>query len=187
MAEINTSYLPRSGPGGVTTTARGNDYAYSPLSAESRASLEQMLRARQAAMRPAAAARPTATVKESPYANDPNLKLRQAAEAAELHNRIVAAQAMERPAPTRLVTGPNVTPGYVMDPNAMSAIQRKLFLPDSATGGDLFGGGGGGGGGTSVNLSQNDPRNPFGNAVREGVTRAGGYLMPQQEEQQARR
>jgi hypothetical protein len=42
------------------------------------------------------------------------------------------ADAAMRPAPTKMVFGPNVIPGRAMDPNAMSGIQRQMFLPQES-------------------------------------------------------
>lgn len=56
------------------------------------------------------------------------------AEAAreEALNRALAAKAARAPAPMKMVQGAQIMPGYVMDPNAMSAIQRQMFLPGSS-------------------------------------------------------
>lgn len=45
------------------------------------------------------------------------------------------AMAAGGPPPTRMLAGPGITPGYTMDPLAMNAYQRELFLPQSATAG----------------------------------------------------
>lgn len=52
--------------------------------------------------------------------------------AMDARRRILEDQEAERPAPMRMVTGAGIVPGYVMDPNAMSANQRKMFLPQGS-------------------------------------------------------
>jgi hypothetical protein len=59
---------------------------------------------------------------------------RAQAEAAynEAMNRTLAAQSARRRAPTRVTHGAGMTPGRVMDPGAMSAIERQMFLPSES-------------------------------------------------------
>lgn len=44
-------------------------------------------------------------------------------------DEIMQQQARQNPAPMRMMTGPGITPGYVMDTNAMNAYQRQAYLP----------------------------------------------------------
>jgi hypothetical protein len=54
-----------------------------------------------------------------------------AAQRAALEQIIMRSQAASNPPPMRLVTGAGVNPGYVLDPNAMNAYQRQLYLPQA--------------------------------------------------------
>lgn len=42
-------------------------------------------------------------------------------------------QAMSGPAPTKLITGPQIIPGEVLDPLQMNSFQREAFLPGSSS------------------------------------------------------
>ena len=48
-------------------------------------------------------------------------------------DEIMQMQARQNPAPMRMVTGAGITPGYVMDTNAMNAYQRQAYLPQNST------------------------------------------------------
>jgi len=58
---------------------------------------------------------------------------------ADLQRRleIQKIQAATRPAPQKMLTGPQINPGWVDDPSAMSGIERQMYLPQgsSMTGG----------------------------------------------------
>lgn len=56
--------------------------------------------------------------------------LRQSAEAAQLRAALA-------PPPTKMISGPQIIPGQVMDPMAMNSFQRQMYLPQgsSMTGG----------------------------------------------------
>ena len=58
--------------------------------------------------------------------------LQRRAEEEALLTGISQAQASRRAAPTRIVSGPGVIPGRTLDPLAMSALQRQLFLPKTS-------------------------------------------------------
>jgi len=45
---------------------------------------------------------------------------------------IMQMQARQNGAPMRMVTGAGITPGYVMDTNAMNAYQRQAYLPSGS-------------------------------------------------------
>lgn len=51
---------------------------------------------------------------------------------AQERDQILQMQARQNPAPMRMVTGPGIIPGYVMDTNAMNAYQRAAYLPNNA-------------------------------------------------------
>src|SRR5262245_14217926 len=46
---------------------------------------------------------------------------------------LMAQKAKEGPMPLRLVSGPQITPGWVADTNAMNAYQRAVYLPKESS------------------------------------------------------
>jgi hypothetical protein len=52
---------------------------------------------------------------------------------AKQRDALLQMQARQNPAPTRLVSGPQIIPGTVMDPNAMNAYQREAYLPSGSS------------------------------------------------------
>ena len=50
----------------------------------------------------------------------------------QVRQAMIELQQQNQPPPMRMVSGAQIRPGYAMDPNAMSAYQRKLFLPQSS-------------------------------------------------------
>lgn len=67
--------------------------------------------------------------------NRPSMQ-EQDARTMALRDAELQRQAMQNPAPMRMVTGPGVIPGYVQDVNAMNAYQRRAYLPNSSGVGD---------------------------------------------------
>lgn len=57
----------------------------------------------------------------------------QALRNAQIRAEILRLKAMENPAPMRMVTGAGITPGYMMDVNAMNAYQRQAYLPTGSS------------------------------------------------------
>jgi hypothetical protein len=54
-------------------------------------------------------------------------------ERARERDELLQMQARQNPAPTRLVSGPQIIPGTVMDPSAMNAYQRDAYLPKGSS------------------------------------------------------
>lgn len=52
---------------------------------------------------------------------------------ARERDELLQMQARQQPAPMRMVTGAGITPGYVMDTNAMNAYQRQAYLPQGSS------------------------------------------------------
>lgn len=148
MPTLDTSYTP----GGATT--RTSQYAGSggnPLTEQLREfALRRMQALRTAAPgqvvgAPAAqvqqqAATPRRVVSDDGGDDSPSrdmrLKVEQSdaeARMAENRRRVIAAITASQPAPqTFLPSGPGITGGYVSDPRAMNADQRKMFLPQDS-------------------------------------------------------
>lgn len=61
--------------------------------------------------------------------NGDEQRLRQLQIGAE----IAKLQAASAPAPTKMISGPQIIPGQVLDPMAMNAYQRQLYLPQGAS------------------------------------------------------
>lgn len=142
--------------GTVNTQTSGSVYpAFDPATNPMVAFAYQVARARIAnqqaqgasdAGRQAAASRPVVMQAPAPARQEQPVESSGARQArqAEERARIIAADEASRPAPmTYLPSGPGITGGYVMDPRAMDANQRRIFLPQ----GESFSGGAGGAGG----------------------------------------
>lgn len=135
MAELSTTY----GPDSTTTRASGSvipqvDPMQNPMVqfaykvALARLARQQQQQAQMAAPQRAAAPEPVQHERPLPSATG------SLADEMEARNRIIAADEASRPAPMRFLnSGPGITGGYVPDPSAMDANQRRIFLPQSST------------------------------------------------------
>lgn len=133
MAELSTTY----GPDSTTTRASGSvipqvDPMQNPMvqfaykMARARLAQRQQ-QAQMAAPQRAAAPEPVQHERPLPSATG------SLADEMEARNRIIAADEASRPAPMRFLnSGPGITGGYVPDPSAMDANQRRIFLPQSS-------------------------------------------------------
>lgn len=130
MPDISTSY----GPGQSTTATMGSG-AGSGFPAGLDDLLLQVLRKRAAASAPAPA--PVMMRAPMPMQREPVMQQEPAAksdlERAKERDELLQIQARQQPPPMRMVTGPGITPGYVMDVNAMNAYQRAAYLPSNST------------------------------------------------------
>jgi hypothetical protein len=63
---------------------------------------------------------------------DPNARLREGAERGRLWEDVVRSKSMTEQAPMKMITGPNIMPGRMMDPNQMNVFQRQAFLPSGS-------------------------------------------------------
>jgi hypothetical protein len=63
---------------------------------------------------------------------DPNRQLRAGAERGQLWEDIVRSKSMTEQAPTRMVSGPGMVPGRMMDPGQMNFFQRQAYLPSGS-------------------------------------------------------
>jgi hypothetical protein len=162
MANISTTYQPH----GSTTTAEGPDYAYSsPLTPEVQSLIQSLFLARlRAAQRP----RPSISAAPAPVSAGPApATMTSTADTLTPNERIAAMreeaakayqyQAMTSPPPMRMVSGAQINPGYMPDVNAMSGIQRSIYLPQQARAYPIQ---------EEPDYAQDDPRNPYSNAAR---------------------
>jgi hypothetical protein len=88
--------------------------------------------------------------------------------------KIMEDEAATRPAPMRMINGgPGISQGYTMDVNAMSADQRKMFLPQNSQMSPAIDNpsGGGRGGGNPLN-------DPYSDASRAMVNRGTSPAPP---------
>jgi hypothetical protein len=129
-----TSTYPQ---GGSMTTAGGFDAA----PADYLRALLARETARRSAPAPAPVAMRSAPAPQPTYAGPTGEEAGLGRETARLQlealrNRVAAEKAqqdaMANPAPMRVVSGFNMTPGYMQDPNAMNAYQRQAYLPQGA-------------------------------------------------------
>lgn len=114
-------------PGGVTTEAQA------PPQMQMEDQYNALFRQRPV-QRPDAGPRASAgyeVIKNEAPIPGPNVN--EEAERMEARVRVAQAQALLSPPPMRMVSGPGITPGYMPDVNAMSGIQRKIFLPQGST------------------------------------------------------
>lgn len=130
-------------PGSSYTNTAGADYGPAAMAAALLSREGQYLTQRAAA--PVAAARPSVGFGGGGPAPAPVYQPQQQnrGEQESLPDRnfrsqvqrdqILQMQARQNPAPTRLVSGPQIIPGTVMDPNAMNAYQRQAYLPNAAS------------------------------------------------------
>lgn len=134
MNSVNTTY----GSGGVTTRSQLSPTPQTGFGTDDLLRFAYQLalarRARAMGAGGGMGAAPRAAAAPTPVSHDDRLEdpLERQAKESALRRSIMENDAAEQQAPQRMVTGAGIVPGYTMDPNMMSAIQRKLFLPNQS-------------------------------------------------------
>lgn len=130
------SYYYPGGQGTEVSGIGGGDamnYLQALMQREAQAASQPRMAASRNPMGASESRRPASPPEGAYWGRDPRTSIKTNMDHLRDRDEIMQMQAAQQPAPMRMVTGPGVTPGYVMDPNAMNAYQRELYLPKNST------------------------------------------------------